>query len=333
MTLVRNKSLTAAATRQHRPRGQHAGTAQPGRHKRPRLGTPHLTQRPTASQSRTAGCLRRPPADGTRADALDASAGPVPHQGEESYYRSLGVQAVVSMDPLTHTVRDFGKLNGYLTGPLVGPGAHHGAALRGGPTSRPSAFTGATSRPCRLRQDYVDPSASTTSRGPSRRRDAPCSATASIVRVTRDGRVLAVQGSPVSGLAQLAAKAPPAPGASPPPRRAPLSASNVDGTSRATRGSSAPRTGPPRRPCGRNHDYAKRVWFVTRTGLRPGWSTYVQTSTGCLPARHRRGDRAHALTATPQRRRQRRRAGLRQLPRRPQGRQGQVSSTSSSGAG
>ena len=27
-----------------------------------------------------------------------------------------------------------------------------------------------------------------------------------------------------------------------------------------------------------NHDYAKRVWFLTPQGLRPGWSTYVQTA-------------------------------------------------------
>ena len=29
-----------------------------------------------------------------------------------------------------------------------------------------------------------------------------------------------------------------------------------------------------------NHDYAKKVWFLTASGLRPSWSTYVQTGSG-----------------------------------------------------
>ena len=29
-----------------------------------------------------------------------------------------------------------------------------------------------------------------------------------------------------------------------------------------------------------NHDYSKKVWFLTAGGLRPGWSTYVQSSAG-----------------------------------------------------
>ena len=46
---------------------------------------------------------------------------------DQAYYRSLGSQAVVDMDSLTHTVRDLGRLDGYLTGRSSAP-ARTGAA-------------------------------------------------------------------------------------------------------------------------------------------------------------------------------------------------------------
>ena len=38
-------------------------------------------------------------------------------KADNAYFRSLGSQAVVDIDPLTHTPRDFGRLDGYLSGP------------------------------------------------------------------------------------------------------------------------------------------------------------------------------------------------------------------------
>src|SRR5262249_31548834 len=42
----------------------------------------------------------------------------------------------------------------------------------------------------------------------------------------------------------------------------------------------ASRTGRSAQTVWTNRDYAKRVWFLTAAGLRPGWSTYVQSSGG-----------------------------------------------------
>src|SRR5262249_44488318 len=74
----------------------------------------------------------------------------------QAYYRSLGTQAVVDLDPLTHTVRDLGRLSGYLTGRSSAPART--VAL--GYVRSHLAELGLKKRDLstlRLRQDYVDP--------------------------------------------------------------------------------------------------------------------------------------------------------------------------------
>jgi extracellular elastinolytic metalloproteinase len=99
-----------------------------------------------------------------------------------------------------------------------------------------------------------------------------------IVRVTRDGRVLSVQGSPVTHLARLAATAP-ATGSVSASQARTLAAHNVDARAQKATVASSSR-GASATTRWSNNDQAARVWFVTANGLRPGWSTYVQTPKG-----------------------------------------------------
>lgn len=198
-------------------------------------------------------------------------------KADKAYYRSLGSQAVVDLDPLTHTVRDFGRLDGYLTGPSSSPARtvalsyvrSHLDAL---------GLTSADLSTLRFRQDYVDVNGVHHLSWSQYADGSTVFGNGLRVAVTRDGRVLAVQGSPVSGLAKLAAAAPTATKVSATAARH-TAARNVGSAPQKATVSSA-RTGTSGSTVWSNHDYAKRVWFLTSQGLRPGWSTYVQTSKG-----------------------------------------------------
>ena len=196
-----------------------------------------------------------------------------------AYYRHLGPQSVVSMDPLTHTVRDLGRLDGYLSGRSSAPARAvamnyvraHRSAL---------GLTKPDLRMLRFRQDYVDPLGVHNISWTQVVDGATVFGNGLIVRVTRDSRVLSVQGSPVSGLAKLAAAAPKADLVTASQARSDA-ARNVDAhparaTVVASRGGSSASTD------WSNNDFAQRVWFLTPHGLRPGWSTYVQTSAGAF---------------------------------------------------
>jgi hypothetical protein len=197
-------------------------------------------------------------------------------KADEAYYRSLGTQAVVSIDPLTHTVRDIGKLNGFLTGRSSAGArtvalryirAHLSAlGLRRGDLNT-----------LRFRQDYVDALGVHNLSWTQQAGGRTVFGNGLIVRVTRHGQVLSVQGSPVSQLAQLAAKAPS--GAVTASKARSDAARNVHAApARASVATS--RGGSSASTVWSNDDFASRVWFVTPSGLRPGWSTFVQTPKG-----------------------------------------------------
>ncbi|MBO0845152.1 MAG: M36 family metallopeptidase [Nocardioides sp.] len=200
-------------------------------------------------------------------------------RADTAYYRSLGSQTVVDMDPLTHTVRDLGSLDGFLTGRSAAPARtialtyvrSHLAQLG---LTKPDLST------LRFRQDYVDSLGVHNLSWSQVALGATVFGNGLIVRVTRDGRVLEVQGSPVSGLAHLAAAAPTGTRVTASQARSD-SARNVgsrpaNAPVKARPGGSSPTT------LWSNSDFATRVWFLTRAGLRPGWSTYVQTPEGAF---------------------------------------------------
>ena len=198
-------------------------------------------------------------------------------KADRAYYRSLGAQAVISIDPLTHTVRDFGRLNGYLTGRSSAPARTVALNYVRSHLSALGLHRGDL-KTLQFRQDYVDSIGVHNISWDQRAAGRTLFGNGLIVRVTRDGRVLAVQGSPVSRLARLAAKAPSASKVTATGARS-ASARDVKG-SLARASVTASRGGPAASTRWSNGDYSQRVWFLTRSGLRPGWSTYVQTSKG-----------------------------------------------------
>src|SRR3954451_6146288 len=149
-------------------------------------------------------------------------------KADNAYFRSLGGRAVVDIDPLTHTPRDFGRLDGFLSGPSSA--SARTAALnyvRGhlGALGLTSADLGTL----RFRQDYIDTLGVHNLSWTQSVDGGTVIGNGLQVRVTRDGRVLAVQGSPVSGLAKLASSAPSATTMSASAARS-ASARDVDGT-------------------------------------------------------------------------------------------------------
>src|SRR4051794_10360554 len=149
-------------------------------------------------------------------------------KADNAYFRSLGGHAVVSIDPLTHTPRDFGRLDGFLSGPSSASArtaalnyvrGHLGAL----------GLTAADLSTLRFRKDYVDTIGVHNLSWTQSVDGATVFGNGLQVRVTRDGRVLAVQGSPVSGLAKLASSAPSATTMSASAARS-ASARDVDGT-------------------------------------------------------------------------------------------------------
>ena len=127
--------------------------------------------------------------------------------GVEKYYAGLGPQAVVDIDPLTGTPRQLGRLDGYLSGPTVAPRAPSPST-----TSRSHlGALGLTSTDLStfvFRKDYVDPMGIHHLSWQQRAAGTPVFGNGLQVNVTRNGRVLSILGSPVSGLAGLARQAP-----------------------------------------------------------------------------------------------------------------------------
>jgi hypothetical protein len=191
-----------------------------------------------------------------------------------AFYRSLGTQGIVSMDPLTHTVRNLGRTNGFLTGRSSSPARivamkyvrGHLADL-GLKHDDLSTF--------RLRQDYVDTIGVHHLSWAQSVRGVPVFGNGLKVNVTNHGQVVSVQGSPITGLARVAAAA---------ATTAKLSASSARTTAaRDVHGKPASvrvtksRSGGDAQTVWANHDYSSKVWFLTARGLRLGWSTYVQS--------------------------------------------------------
>ena len=191
-----------------------------------------------------------------------------------TYYRSLGSQGMVSMDPLTHTVRNIGRTDGFLSGRSSAPAR----SVAMGYVRSHLADLGlrqADLSTFRLRKDYVDTLGVHHLMWSQAIRGIQVFGNGLKVNVTRHGQVVSVQGSPVSGLARLASAASTTPKLSPAAART-TAAHDVHGKPATVRVTSS-RTGSRAETVWANHDYSSKVWFLTAAGLRLGWSTYVQT--------------------------------------------------------
>ncbi|MDX6358047.1 MAG: extracellular elastinolytic metalloproteinase [Nocardioidaceae bacterium] len=198
-------------------------------------------------------------------------------RADNHYLRSLGAQSLISYDPLTGTPRNLGRMNGYLSGRSSAPARGVAMSFVRSHLSV-LGLRSADLKTLRFRGDYVDTIGVHNLSWSQSVRGIPVFGNGLKVKVTRDGRVLSVQGSPVSGLARMTARAPSALRVSAASART-TAARNVGGSAAhvavaSSRGGTAPSTS------WANHDYAKRVWFLTASGLRPAWSTYVQTGPG-----------------------------------------------------
>jgi hypothetical protein len=189
------------------------------------------------------------------------------------YIGGLGPQAVVDVDPLTGTPRQLTRLDGYLTAPHSGSARAIALAY----VRAHLDVLGLESQDLstlHFRKDYVDPLGIHHLSWQQRVDGTSVFGNGLQVNVTRQGRVLSVLGSPISGLARMARQAPTADlGAAQARSHA---AANVHGRVQTQKVATSSR-GTTATTRWSNHDYATRVWFLTSSGLRPGWSTYVQT--------------------------------------------------------
>ncbi len=196
----------------------------------------------------------------------------------ERFRDSLGTQGVVSIDPNTGTPKQVAKLNGFLTGPSRKPAAR---IVLDYIRAHPEIFrlSEADLQTLRLRKDYKDVIGSQHLFWEQVVNGVPLFGNGIIGHVTKRGELISIQGSPVRGLAGLAAARTAAPRVGTDGARA-AAAKDVGGR--------AVQTGAKSVAGGKqwtNGDYAKPVWFHSAAGLRRGWSTYTQAG-GTLSYAH-----------------------------------------------
>jgi extracellular elastinolytic metalloproteinase len=199
----------------------------------------------------------------------------------ETFARGLGSQAVLDVNATTGTPRNLGKLNGFLTG--KSPASAKSIALRY--LRAHHAVLGLSARDLktfRLTRQWSDIGGIHHLSFTQHARGIALFGNGLRANVAADGRLISIQGSPVAGLAHLAAAASTSPTLSASAARA-ASARDVGGSTAKvavrTLGKGGARTWT-------NHDYAKPVWFRTADGLRLAWSTYVQAGGDNLNYQH-----------------------------------------------
>ncbi len=181
---------------------------------------------------------------------------------------------MVSLDPLTHTVRNIGRTDGFLTGRSSAPARSVAMSYVRSHLSDLGLHQ-ADLTTFRFRKDYVDTLGVHHLMWSQVVRGIQVFGNGLKVNVTRHGQVVSVQGSPVSGLARLASGASTSARLSPAAART-RAAHDVHGRPAAVRVTSS-RTGGRAETVWANHDYSSKVWFLTTPGCASGWSTYVQT--------------------------------------------------------
>lgn len=190
---------------------------------------------------------------------------------------SLGVQGIVSIDPLTRTPRQVARLDGFLTGRSTKAPARvaldyvraHSDVFRLG-----SAALNAL----KLRRDYVDATGTHHLSWQTMVRGVPVFGNGLRANVTRSGRLLSVLGSPLATVPTLAVTPRITAG-----KARGLAARDVGGRAAAAQAKTAP--GARRTTTWSNHDVAALVVFRAPAGARLGWLTYVQAG-GSLAYQH-----------------------------------------------
>ncbi|HEY7044509.1 MAG TPA: M36 family metallopeptidase, partial [Nocardioidaceae bacterium] len=199
--------------------------------------------------------------------------------------KQLGASAIVDIDPLTGTPANLTALNRFLTGRSSAPAGNvvmqyvrrHAREL-GLRSSDLSTF--------RLNRSYVDPAGIRHLAWTQSVKGVTVFGNGLEAHVTKNGQLISLQGSPVSGLSQLTTGMSSAPA---------MSASRAREASAKDVGATVAPGG--ERSLGKgeatlwsNGDRATPAWFVTPGGVRLAWSTYTSSGDGL--------DFAHVLDAS-----------------------------------
>jgi extracellular elastinolytic metalloproteinase len=193
-----------------------------------------------------------------------------PKSGVAALRKELGVQGVVSIDPLTATARSVARLDGFLTGPSAKPAksvaldyvrSHQDVfGLDAGSVSRLS-----------LRRDYVDIKGTHHLSFIQSVGGIPVVGNGVQANVAKDGRLINVVGSPVASLPGAAA----APGISADKARN-AAISSVEATPKPAKATG--QGGPRQTTRFANGDRAELAYFMTAGGLRLAWQTLTSPS-------------------------------------------------------
>ncbi|MEP7090648.1 MAG: M36 family metallopeptidase [Nocardioidaceae bacterium] len=195
-----------------------------------------------------------------------------PRAGLRSLRTQLGIQGVVSLDPLTGTPRSLSKLDGFLTGPsrqspssvALGFVRTHAGAL---------GLDGADLATLRLRKTYTDISGTRHLSYVQYSGSVPVFGNGLKANVAKDGRLISLQGSPVHGLASVGTS----PGLSATAARS-RAIRNVSEKVTSTRTSAV--RGAARLTTFGDGDRASLVAFQTVDGARLAWQTLTTPGQG-----------------------------------------------------
>ena len=195
-----------------------------------------------------------------------------PPPGVSSLRKALGPQGVVSLDPLTGTPRTVSRLDGFLTGPS---GRTPSRVVLDYVRSHPDVFrlTGADLARLQLRSRYTDVSGIRHLSWTQQVGGVPLFGNGLKGNVTRDGRLISVQGSPVPNPGTLSAT----PRVSAAGARA-TAIRNVDG--RVTSSGAKQGSGTTRGTVFADGDRASLVAFRTASGTRLAWQTLTTPGAG-----------------------------------------------------
>lgn len=185
---------------------------------------------------------------------------------------SLGAQGVVSVDPNTGTPAQVTKLNGFLTGKSAKKATD--VAL-GYVKAHPEIFklTDADLGTLKLRKDYVDDLGTHHVFWSQVVDGVEVFGNGLKANVTKNGQLISVMGSPVSGLTTAAQSRSAV--AAPKVTAADARSAAIQDAGGTTKSATATTSGVSTKWS--NGDTAKQVWFHTADGLRKGWLTYTNS--------------------------------------------------------
>lgn len=185
---------------------------------------------------------------------------------------AIGPSAIVEIDPLTGTPSNVGSFDTFLTGRSSAAASRVVMSYVRDHLSD-LGLTRADLATFQLRTDYVDVAGIHHISWTQQAKGITVFGNGLKGNVTKDGQLISVQGSPISGLATLTAAAPASPRLSAAAARN-AAAKDVGGAADSSAVERDSRTAGT--SLWSNGDRAQLVWFMTPSGARLGWSTYTQ---------------------------------------------------------